>query len=57
MTTTDNTTARLYDYRTGEYLRAATIDELTQSLDAAEHDDGRGVIQVDGRSCYVEDRV
>jgi hypothetical protein len=57
MTTTETTTARLYDYRTGYYLRAATGEELAESLAAAEDDDGRGIIQADGRSCYVEERV
>jgi hypothetical protein len=57
MTTTETVTARLYDYRTGEYLRAATADELAESLEAAERDGGPGLIEVDGRSCYVEERV
>ena len=44
----------LCDYRTGEQIRPATAAELTASLDAARHDGGSGVIEVDGRSCYVD---
>lgn len=44
----------LYDYRTGEYLRPATADELRRSVEAADRDGGRGVIEVDGRTVYVE---
>lgn len=43
----------LYDYRTGEELRPATSAELEASIAAARTDGGHGVIEVDGRSCYV----
>jgi hypothetical protein len=43
----------LYDYRTGQRLRRATRKELQKSIEAAKHDGGAGVIQVDGRSCYA----
>lgn len=45
--------ATLHDYRTGEVLREAAADELAASIDAAERDGGAGVIEVDGRTCYV----
>ena len=45
----------LNDYRTGEALRPATEEERDESVEAAKTDGGRGVISVDGRSCYVED--
>lgn len=47
--------AKLIDYRTGEYVREATDEELQASVAAAEQDGGSGVIDVDGRSCYVQD--
>ena len=43
----------LMDYRTGEYIREATEEELAASIEAASHDGGRGVILVGGRSCYA----
>lgn len=44
----------LYDYDTAEPIRPATADELAASSYAAEHKDaGQGVIDVDGRRCYV----
>ena len=43
----------LHDYQTGELIRAATPEEMSASVEAAEHDGGAGVIEVDGRSCYV----
>jgi len=43
----------LIDYRTDEFIRKATQAEYEASVDAAEHDGGAGVIEVDGRSCYV----
>lgn len=46
--------ARLCDYRTGDVVRVATVGEWERSVAAAEQDSGRGVIEVDGRSCYVE---
>ena len=47
--------ADLIDYRTGEIIRPATADELRASIDAAKIDGGAGVIDVDGRSCYVSE--
>ena len=44
----------LCDYRTGEQIRPATLAELTASMSAAHHDGGAGVIELDGRSCYVD---
>lgn len=47
----------LFDYITGERLRAATRDEERASKEAAERDGGSGVITVTvrgtTRSCYV----
>lgn len=57
MTTTQDSTQNygsLRDYRTGEYIRPATAEERAASLEAAEHDGGCGVIEVDGRSVYVD---
>ena len=46
--------ATLMDYATGEAIRPATRAELAASLDAAaNHDNGQGVIDIDGASCYV----
>lgn len=45
----------LHDYATGDYIREATAAELDESLEAASHDGGAGVIEIDGRPCYVED--
>jgi hypothetical protein len=45
--------AKLHDYHTGEYIREATAEELEESKRAAELDGGAGVIEVDGRDCYV----
>ena len=55
MTETANPTAHgdLMDYATADYLRPATADELAASTDQAERDGGAGVIDVDGRPCYV----
>ena len=57
MTTTTNTeaatTASLYDYQTGAYIRPATAAELAASTDAAEHDGGAGVIIIGDRSCFA----
>ncbi len=47
-------TPTLNDYRTNEVLRAATPEEILASEEAAAHDGGAGVIEVDGRSCFVE---
>ena len=46
-------TAKLYDYQTAEYLRAATAEELHASIQQATRDGGAGVIVVDGRDCYA----
>ena len=46
-------TASLYDYQTGDALRPATEDEFRSSIDAAQQDGGAGVIEIDGRSCFV----
>lgn len=44
--------ARLVDYNTTEIIRDASREEIEQSNEAARRDGGRGVIEVDGRSCY-----
>lgn len=44
----------LCDFETGETLRLATPEEARASAAAAEHDGGAGVIEVDGRACFVE---
>lgn len=41
-------------YATTERLRSATEAERDASIEAARHDGGAGVIEVDGVSCYVE---
>lgn len=46
---------RLCEYRTGRTLRAASEAERAASRAAARNDAGRGVILVDGASCYVEE--
>lgn len=43
----------LHDYQTGEPIRIATVTEYNASIEAAQSDGGAGVIDVDGRSCYV----
>ncbi len=53
MTSTDN--GNLCDYNTGDTIRPATAEERAESLEAARYDGGAGVIEIDGRSCYVED--
>lgn len=47
----------LHDYRTGDYLREATQAETDESIAQAEDDGGAGVIEVDGRRCYVQGGV
>ena len=47
--------ADLINYSTGDIVRPATADELRESIDAAKIDGGAGVIDVDGRSCYVSE--
>lgn len=58
MTTTTTDSAPygiLYDYDTSDALRPATAAERAESVEAAKHDGGAGVIRVDGRRCYVQD--
>lgn len=43
----------LHDYRTGDFIRHASLPEYLASLQAAETDGGRGVIEIDGRSYFV----
>jgi len=43
----------LHDYATGDVIREATFDECLRSVRAATSDGGAGVIEVDGKSCYV----
>lgn len=43
----------LCDYRTADAIRPATTDEIKASIAAARTDGGAGVIEVNGRSCYV----
>jgi hypothetical protein len=45
----------LHNYETGQQIRNATQEELTESIEAADTDGGAGVITVDGVDCYVED--
>jgi hypothetical protein len=51
----DQTQPIVYDYDTDEPIRNATAEELQASRDAADSDSGRGVIEIDGRDCYVQD--
>jgi hypothetical protein len=44
----------LVDYRTGEVIGKATAAQEAASIAAAQHDGGAGVIEVDGRRCYVQ---
>lgn len=46
---------RLVDYNTTAIIRAATAEEQGASQEQAKRDGGAGVIDVDGRRCYVED--
>lgn len=45
----------LHDYQTGDCIRPATEHEAAASSVAADYDGGTGVIDVDGRSCYVQE--
>jgi predicted nucleic acid-binding Zn-ribbon protein len=47
-------TGTLMAYDTAETIREATEAETLASIEAAKRDGGAGVIEVDGRSCYVE---
>ena len=53
MNTTTSPFGRLVVYSTGTTLRPATESERAESIAAAAHDGGAGVILVDGDSCYV----
>lgn len=53
LTVTEIQPGTLYDYRTGDYIRPATIGETAASMNTAQHDGGAGAILADGRSCYV----
>lgn len=53
--TSKSTYGSLHDYQSGEFIRPATKEEREQSdreVAAGRHE---GVIDVDGRSCYVQD--
>ncbi len=50
-TTIDTSKPCLYDYNTGEMIREATAKELAESIAAGPE----GVIEVDGRDCYVQE--
>lgn len=52
---TENSTATLHNYKTGEAIRPATAAELAASIEAAKSDGGAGVITVDGVACYVQE--
>lgn len=43
----------LIDYATGDAIREATEQEFRESMEAAQHDGGAGVIDVDGRLVFV----
>lgn len=47
-------TGTLMAYDTAETIREATEAETEASIEAAKRDGGAGVIEVDGRRCYVE---
>jgi hypothetical protein len=44
----------LCDYLTGEIIREATRTEARLSAHAARYNGGTGVIEVDGRLCWVD---
>lgn len=46
---------RLMKYDDASVIREATMEEWEESVEAAKHDGGAGVIEVSGVSCYVED--
>lgn len=52
---TDHVHGWLCDYRTSDRIRHATPAEHGASESQAHMDGGRGVIEVDGRSVYVEE--
>lgn len=43
----------LHRYYDGSIIRHASEGELAASIEAAEHDGGAGVIEVDGVDCYA----
>ncbi len=45
--------SKLINYRTNEIIRDATAEEHAESVAAARHDGGAGVITVDGIPCYA----
>ena len=45
---------KLISYTTNETIRAATIAEALESIAAARHDGGAGIIEADGIACYVD---
>lgn len=47
-------TGRLMDYETGATIRPATAEEQAAGREQTRRDGGAGVIEVDGRRCYVE---
>ena len=52
MSATETTAATLYDYHSARPIRPATPAELAASIEAERHNSA-GVIDVDGRRCYV----
>ena len=42
-------------YQSGALLRHATEQERDDSVEASQANGGVGAIEVDGRTCYVED--
>ena len=50
----ETSSGSLHLYKTGEYIREATVEELAASLEAAKTDGGRGVFYVHGWSLYVQ---
>ena len=45
----------LCDYETGDEIREATKAEQAESIEAAAHDGGAGVIRIEDRRVYVQD--
>jgi hypothetical protein len=50
----DHSNGDLCDYKSGMYIRPATVIEAEASAVAAIIDSGHGIIVVDGISCYVQ---
>jgi len=55
MKTDETNYGDLRSYHDASYIRPATEAERDASREAADHDGGAGVIDVDGVSCYVQD--